>query len=466
MDWFDPRLITTNYFAEGGEVVIARQGDKLSKFCIGDFWFKEEEFIKIVNGLEYPKDCAKLTSVLDFHYLTDEEKQLAVQANERLNKCYMAYQVDFIPQTASKWDKNFLVQILNLFKVMIKNGVFIGDISDQNWRVDNNGQLYLIDFSGMEQWEVFLKNGRTEGAFLTQFAAISYECIDSFGNGVFRILNDQCEFDFYSERVDHFGSNTIYDSRILSRFFPEPIWAVFDKFQHVDELGMEILMTTISEAMDFIQDKKCDSKNPSVLEVMRGVFSDYQNADVDEDFTLHPMDSSKSKWDIIEEASKIIKKDNFRFVDFGACYGLFSFKLAQTYPACSGVINNINDNEISCNNYVINIFKMRDRVSVQNCGWRFTEGKFDLLLCMSLIHHIVRGGLSLQGFYDAVNGMSNPGAVFVLEIPSVKDFAGDDVKLDVDEIVALFTNFQEVRRIKVDYDTGAIDRTAVVLVKD
>ena len=89
MHWFDPRLITADYFAEGGEVVIARQGDKLSKFCIGDFWFKEQEFINIVNGLSYPGNCAKLTPILDFHYLTEEEKQQAVQANDRLNKCFM-----------------------------------------------------------------------------------------------------------------------------------------------------------------------------------------------------------------------------------------------------------------------------------------------------------------------------------------------------------------------------------------
>jgi 2-polyprenyl-3-methyl-5-hydroxy-6-metoxy-1,4-benzoquinol methylase len=225
---------------------------------------------------------------------------------------------------------------------------------------------------------------------------------------------------------------------------------------------MDTLQETImhvGDAVELIKQGKVGQANqPTTMDIMKSIYGDYQQAFVADDFTLTPDGYSVGKWAVIQRAAKELNRQQFSWLDLGACYGIFGFMLAQEYQQSTGVLNNIVQAELVANRFAAHVKGISDRVKTQDCSWKDCTGTYDLVCCMSLVHHLLGSGHTVKTFCDGLKKLVNPGGILVLEVPLANDFQGSLLVkthlghcVDVEDFIPELPEFELLWKEKVDY---------------
>lgn len=444
------------------ESICFRQEEKIIKICMG---FRIPiAMIPKLNEIHYPKGSGRITEIKELRELTTNEKEKIKKFDyfhkkpdvkfgaERATHVFIA---DRIPNHVI-WTQKNLVALLLLIETLIKNGFLIVDMNSPNLR-QKDDTIYFIDTGDIRVWD-----RQTASRFLYWMVSIF-----ALGLGIDSPLGTLKKiYNRYSETIHNGGCEDYISYRLVKSFFSEPIYRLIKEFTKAKKGKEEDLMLAIGKAIQYIRDGKFDKPNtPSKLDLLRSVFSDYQNAQVKDDMTIVPTHNTVPKWNIVQRAAKLLPK-TFSFADLGANYGVYSFLLLQNFKSCNGLINNVNLGEIVACNFVTGIMGFSKRTKPLHSTWTGLTDPKDLVLCLSLVQHVAGPEIRTnEEFAKEISRMVKPNGILVLEIPTVNDFAGKNKGFTVNAFEKALTEFKTEFVERVAYGADSIDRYCLVTRK-
>ena len=208
----------------------------------------------------------------------------------------------------------------------------------------------------------------------------------------------------------------------------------------------------------------------------------YQSGSIDAEGSLTLRGSTRIKYDItIESVRGRGLGEKFTFVDMGSCIGLISIGLIQEYPLSRGVLCNVDSSEMCETRRLVEKLHLTDSCFLLSKDVMKLEGIYDLVLCFSLVHHLLREGDFGHVIHTIVN---RGGRLIVVEFPVGEDVLLQKIKSGCNE--SLEERYSHLRSVdtvsdglrryapdfsiegihKVDYDTAQLDRYAFVLVRN
>ena len=122
--------------------------------------------------------------------------------------------------------------------------------------------------------------------------------------------------------------------------------------------------------------------------IIQNEINSYQKFTINYSGIIELYESTKNKYDIIKIALDLLG-DNFTFIDLGCCFGMFGLKIAQNYNAYGDLIN-ITSVEIEKGTFIKNLLEIKN-VNFINTNIMTIVKQYDLVICMSVIHHLLNG---------------------------------------------------------------------------
>lgn len=449
------------FIGGGGESIAYRMGKKVVKFPMNRLRIRTRDFAKKLSEMNYPTGSGRIPKIRNFRKLTSEQKkQLSDNRlyDDRFSNIRYVYETDYIPNEVHQWEPNLVVQSLMLFQTLLGNGFAVTDIAGQNWRTDRAGRLYFIDDGDIRYADVCIEHKSIQTTFLFYLSHILQY---AFGANPKTPLIDLLKeaWPGWADSTYKGGGYGNIDWRISRCFLPVGLHKILKDFQ---ELTMDTIgetMIHVGDAIELIKQGKVGSAGqPSTVDIIKGIYSDYQLAQVRDDYTLTPEGYSAGKWSVVSRAARVLDTQQFSWLDLGACYGLFGFMLAQEYPQSTGILNNIDRAELVATRFVAHIKGVSGRVKTQECSWKDTKGTYDFVLCMSLVHHLLGSGHTVKTFCDSIKTKVNPGGILVLEVPTSGDFQGQLLEkthmgrtVDVVDFIPELPEFDLLWKERVNY---------------
>jgi hypothetical protein len=357
-----------------------------------------------------------------------------------------------------QWTPDLVCQALIFFQTLAINGFAVTDIAGQNWRMDSDGRLYFIDAGDVRYWNDCVKYGEKQSTYLFYlYHILQY----AYGSEPDVPLIDILTRYWYGWAAPIYldGGYGHIDWTIAAPFIPKEFHKMLKGFQTLTLDKTEEIIMHVGDAVELIKQGVVGTVGqPTLMDIMKSIYGDYQQAFVADDYTLSPDGYSVGKWAVIQKAAKELNRQQFSWLDLGACYGIFGFMLAQEYKQSTGVLNNIVQAELVANRFVAHVKEMSDRVKVQECSWKDVIGTYDLVLCMSLVHHLLGSGHTVKSFCEGLMPLVSVGGLLVLEVPLANDFQGSLLVkthlghcVDVEDFVSELPGFELLWKEKVDY---------------
>ena len=245
-------------------------------------------------------------------------------------------------------------QIFDFVSQMIKTNIRISDIFYRNFGI-HQGKLFLFDFHEVDSFQ------SSPNFLITNL----YSTFTFLGKNVGWPILDigLINIDFVIK--DNFGKNR----------FPDPI-VKFLQTMHLRDYSKSL--EHISVAQVYLKNK------------IKRKFTKYQQVIIDENGFVNLSSHTLSKYNL---AKNIIKEKKILTVfDARCCSGGIGLKIAQKFPNLFVSIGNSDQNELNKVKQMANdcmIFNV-SVVSEQLIGIKSKQQKYDLVLCYSLFHHLLK----------------------------------------------------------------------------